>query len=132
MVSPMAQPPAGYPQAHAQHGQPAPGAMVHQGSSGIELEAGFMFLQWLLFLVSPVAVVNGHKHTAKWGHHFIPLPPGQYEVTVYFPWLLTDGGKATRQVVVYDNSATGLKYDAPFFVIMSGSLVERGVRPLTG
>ncbi|MCA9592576.1 MAG: hypothetical protein KC776_04670 [Myxococcales bacterium] len=103
--------------------------VVHQPSSGIELQAKHSFLQWMLMFVSPVVMINGQKVTARWGNHFIPLAAGQYDVMVYFPWFFQQANKARSAVTVYDGHVTGLSYSTAFLTFMSGSLRDLGSRP---
>ncbi len=104
-------------------------AVVHQPSSGIELQANHSFLQWMLMFVSPVMVINGQKVTAKWGRHYVPLPAGNYDVMVYFPWFFQEANKARSAVAVYDGHVTGLTYSTAFLTFMSGTLRDMGCRP---
>lgn len=106
-------------------------AMMQQGQYGqLAIRPGFFILQWMLFLVSPRISVNGQVQKAKWGLNVYNMPPGDYEVTVWFPWfIMSRCGKATRRVQVAPGWATHVTYTAPFLLFMSGSM---GMPPATG
>ncbi len=106
-------------------------AMQQQPQYGqLAIRPSFFILQWMLFLVSPRISVNGQVQTAKWGLDVYNMPPGDYEVTIWFPWLLMSRcGVATRRVQVAPGWATNLTYSAPFFIFMGGSM---GMPPPSG
>ena len=106
-----------------------PQGMVHQPSTGIEVLAKRGFLQWMLMLVSPVMLVNGQQHKLSWGRHMVALPPGQYQVNVYFPWFFQKANMTSATVAVYDGHVTALEYKTAFLTFMSGTLLDHGARP---
>lgn len=100
---------------------PNQGQMAQYGQ--LAVRPSFFILQWMLFLVSPRIAINGQVHTGKWGLNVFNLPPGEYEVSIWFPWLLmSQCGKATRRFQVGPGWATNVTYSAPFFLFMSGSM----------
>ncbi|HMR08501.1 MAG TPA: hypothetical protein PKA88_22125 [Polyangiaceae bacterium] len=117
----------GQPQHYQQPNQPQ--AMVQQPSCGIEVLAKHGFLQWMLMLVSPMMLVNGHPYKLIWGRHIVPMPPGQYQVNVYFPWFFQKANMTHATVTVYDGHVTALEYSTAFLTFMSGTLRDHGCRP---
>jgi hypothetical protein len=117
--------PAGYPN----QGWPQPYGAVAPITSGLHVTPNFFFLQWMLWLVKPVVTIGPHKQEIAWGRPtLIPLPPGQYQVKLHFPWIFGEGNPAIGVVVVHPGYATELKYDTSFFVFSKGTLVQRGFR----
>ena len=118
----------GWPAQHAGQ-QPAPYQAVAPITSGLHVTPNFFFLQWMLFLVKPVVTIGPYKQEIPWGRAtLIPLPPGQYQVKLHFPWIFGEGNPATGVLLVHPGYATELKYDTSFFVFSKGTLLQRGFR----
>jgi hypothetical protein len=96
---------------------------AHSPMGVLDLNLNFLFLQWILLLVTPHLTINGYPQRRKWGRHFIELPPGTHHVRVSFPYLFTDHcGPADAMVPIYPGMATRLDYEAPLIVFMGGTL----------
>ncbi|MDX1946241.1 MAG: hypothetical protein SFU86_12650 [Pirellulaceae bacterium] len=55
--------------------------------TGIEVTTGFFPLAFLLFMCSPVVVINGHPIQHGWRTAFYDLQPGQYQICIFFSYL---------------------------------------------
>jgi len=86
-------------------------------------------LQWMLMFVSPVILINGQKVPLKWGTVPVPVPPGQYHVVMYFPWMFTDGCKTQAAIPVHPGHMTILRYETSFFTFAAGTLHVLGFHP---
>ncbi len=96
----------------------------------LAIRPSFFFLQWMLFLVSPRISVNGQVQQGKWGLNVYNMPPGDYEVSVWFPWFFfSQCCKGTRRVQVAAGWATNVTYSVPIFLFMSGTM---GTPPPSG
>jgi hypothetical protein len=99
----------------------------------IEIKTSFIFLQWILFLVTPRIEINGMVQERKWGTHRFDLPAGGYNIRVWFPYfLMSQCGMAQTQVPVNPGAVTVLSYDAPFFLFMGGTITPQGMKPMMG
>lgn len=89
-------------------------------------------MQFILSAVTPKLFVNQHPQPVRsWGLQVIPLPQGRYYVTAAFPYMGSDmTGRADLMVDVYANHATRLKYESPFFMWSSGTLLNVGTTPI--
>ena len=96
----------------------------------LEVHTGFFFLAWILFFVSTGITINGQLTPRPWGLSYWDLPPGIYRVRVHFNYLFGPTGGAERQVQIYPGHTTRLKYEAPFFMFMPGTLYEQQATPL--
>ncbi len=97
--------------------------LAPQYGGQLHVRASFFFLQWFLFFVTPRIVINGQEQRARWGLTSISLPPGNYEISVYFQYFFSKAGRAKTQIQIAPGYATVLLYNAPmFFVFRSGSL----------
>lgn len=124
------QPQQGYAQQQPQPQQQGQ-QMVQQGTSGLQVHTSFIFLQWMFLFVQPRVVVNGQEHKVPWGTQFAPLPPGDYHVKIYVPWMLGPACKSETQIRVEPGHITHLAYKTAFFVFQSGSLTNKGTQPMT-
>ena len=101
-----------------------------QPMSGLCVKADFFFLQWMLFLVKPVVNINGYAQEVPWGQPVVfPMPPGNHQVKVHFPWIFREGNPAHAWVPVHMGYVTDLKYGTSFFIFMDGDLTIQGYRP---
>jgi hypothetical protein len=99
----------------------------------LDISLSYMPLQWVLEFVSPIVEIDGYKLPKNWSRHVIPLAPGQHSLRVYFPYLFqSECGLITapQGVSIYSRTATGVKYEAPWFMFSAGTLVPVGTRPL--
>jgi hypothetical protein len=107
------------------YGQPVDPSQMGE----LRIHTSFMFLQWILFLVSTSIQINQQLLTRPWGWTSLPLPAGTYRVRVAFNYLFGPQGDAFRQITVYPGHTTTLRYSAPFFMFMGGDLMEGPAQP---
>ncbi len=115
----------GYP------GQPQAGYGTNQAYGRVEINLSFNPLAWILYMVTPKVVINGQPHPAKWGRNAYDLPPGNYRVEAFFPYLFSDrAGAAVVDVAVHASYATVLAYEAPFLMWDAGTIRQTGNVPM--
>ena len=96
----------------------------------LDITTSFFPLAWILHFITPRIEINGHPQNRPWGRSVIPLQPGQYQVTVSFPYIFRDRcGPATAVVPIYAGHATVVTYEAPFFTFSNGTMRVTGHRP---
>ena len=79
---------------------------------------------------NPTALINGHKHQLRWGPCFVPMPPGQYQLEVSYPWIFGGACKAHLMVQVQPGHMTLLHYKPAVFIFSAGTLYVIGVQPM--
>lgn len=89
--------------------------------SVLQISLSFFPLSIALFLCTPRVVINGIVHRRAWGTHRFELPPGQYDISIFFSYLFWNQSGLARTVVeVPPGGFRSLKYEAPIIVMMSG------------
>jgi hypothetical protein len=90
---------------------------------GIEVTGRHNPLAWILYLLPLKVEVDGQVESGPWGTRFIAVPPGQHQVSVFFPYLFnarTCEGSAS--VTVNPGQVTRVSYRAPIFIFSSGKI----------
>jgi hypothetical protein len=90
---------------------------------GIEVTGRHNPLAWILYLVPLEVEIDGQAQSGSWGTRFTAVPPGQHQVSVYFPYLFRRRcceGSAT--VTVSPGQVARVGYRAPLFVFSPGKL----------
>ena len=91
--------------------------------SGVEVKLSFFPLAFLVLFCTPRVEINGHAHTVSWGTHFFALPPGTYQITIYFPYLTSSRcGENTAVVEVAPGQIRHVRYFMPPWVFVPGSI----------
>ena len=112
-----------WPAPAGQSGALPPGAPGPGGMSGMQIELWFFPLAWMLLMVTPRIVINGAVEQRKWGKHFIQLPPGSYQVEVFFPYMFSQrSGYATTQLDVHPGAVTNANYYKGWWMLSGGKL----------
>jgi hypothetical protein len=132
-----AHPQGGWPAAQQAHGHagyagqamvPAP-SYAMQPTSGVQVTAKMIFLQWMLYLVQPVVTIGGHKFPIRWNQpHFFPLLPGWHSIRIHYPWFLFEGSPSTENIDVHQNHITDVVYRPSIITFLPGSLARLGYR----
>jgi hypothetical protein len=107
--------------------------VANAGGGQLEIHLSFLFLQWIPFLVTPRIVINGYPQNRSWGKHVIDMPPGQYQLEAFFPYFFWSKCGLARQVIaIHPGCVTTVRYSAPFFLFMGGSMSVAPPRPMQG
>ena len=92
----------------------------------LSIHASFNPLQWGLFFKYPWIDINGQAAKGKWGQNTFDLPPGRYTVKVSAPmFFMKTSGLGETQVDVYAGYDSGLKYYAPFLLLLTGGQLKQ-------
>ncbi len=95
-----------------------PLARLEHGSEqapAIEVTVALSPLAFLYRWTTPTIEINGRKEQLPWGQHRFPLPPGDYEISVSYPWLKWKGcGKNTVRCRLDVGQVRHVKYRAGF------------------
>jgi hypothetical protein len=80
-------------------------------------------LGFMLAMITPTIVLNGHQMLGRWGRNVIPLPPGQYHVHVHLPYFLpAQIGPADVTVWLQPGMMLEAEYRAPLWAYSRGAL----------
>ncbi|MDQ6805298.1 MAG: hypothetical protein M3065_10110 [Actinomycetota bacterium] len=95
---------------------------MEQGT--IKINAGFLFLQFLLYFFKPVVSIDGgEQNKIAWGESEHSVGPGQHTVNIaisyFFGWQVSKG---SATVDVGSNQTVTLKYRAPMIVTRNAKL----------
>ena len=89
----------------------------------IEVTATHSPLAFIYRLFKPTIEINGHKERRPWGVHRFALPPGQYEVSVSYPWLLSpECGKNSVVVLLEAGQSRKILYRAGLVRYLPGKI----------
>lgn len=84
----------------------------------------------MLYIVSPVVLIAGQRHTISWGKPFVfPVQPGNWQIRVHYPWVFGDACVAQAIVPVHMGYVTDVVYSTALFVFSPGTLAQRAFRP---
>ncbi|MGW0484815.1 hypothetical protein [Nonomuraea sp. NPDC003214] len=103
---------------------PAPHQQWTQpGQAHLALDIKAHALGFMLKMISPVIVLNGHRMLGRWGRNVIPLPPGQYHLHVHLPYLMpAQIGPADVSIWLQPGGTLDVEYRAPLFAYSKGAL----------
>ncbi|CAN5495403.1 hypothetical protein BH10ACT1_BH10ACT1_29970 [soil metagenome] len=96
----------------------------HQQQSVIEVKTSFFFLAFLLALFKPQASINGGQpFPVGWGTTPVPVPPGQYQVEVWLPYLFfPQMGKNGIIVDAPPGGGVQVWWKSPWLVFLKGAI----------
>ncbi|MBB6346435.1 hypothetical protein ACWGH8_13860 [Nonomuraea muscovyensis] len=81
------------------------------------------WLGFMLAMITPTIVINGHPMPGRWGRNAIPLPPGQHHLNVHLPYLLpAQIGPADLTIWLQPGTALEVEYRAPLWAYSRGAL----------
>lgn len=99
----------------------------------VEIDLGFFFMMWVLFLVTPSISINGMVERRKWGKHVFNLPAGRYQIEAWYPYLFTS--QTSKGAILLDVVPGGhyrLQYRPAWLVFLAGSMKLVGQPMLPG
>jgi len=107
-----------------QNFQPIPASPpVPQNGTGIEIKTKFFPLAFLWLFCSPKIEFNGQKFRSPWGKRFFKLPAGEYNVSIYIPYLFWRRcGENSINVKVIAGQTAKISFYAPLIVFSKGSI----------
>jgi hypothetical protein len=80
-------------------------------------------LAFIYRLFVPTVTINGRKERRPWGVHSFELSPGDYDISVSYPWLFSsECGKNTVHVAVKAGETTRIGYRASLIRYLPGKM----------
>jgi hypothetical protein len=71
---------------------------------------------------TPTVSINGKKERKPWGTHAFNLPPGEYEVAVSYPWIISECGKNSVRFSLEPGETKKVKYCARLIRFWPGAI----------
>lgn len=104
---------------------------MNQAPGTIVIRPKFFVLAFLLALFKPKGSINGAEVPLAWRQpNAFPVPPGQYQVSVWCPYLFFPRmGEATVYVDVQPGAAVEVTWDAPWVVFLPGRIQAQLIDP---
>jgi hypothetical protein len=94
-------------------------------NSSIEIKTEFFPMAWFLHFVSPVIEINGQVHPSKWGVRTFDLPPGDYMIKIYFPYMFQKQCGANEiKVSLAEGQQRKVNYNMPPWMFSKGVIKE--------
>ena len=74
-------------------------------------------------LFVPTVTINGKQERRPWGVHSFELPPGDYEISVSYPWLFSpEYGKNTVRFTLSAGETKRIRYRAGLIPYLAGEM----------
>ncbi|MFF3668931.1 hypothetical protein [Microtetraspora malaysiensis] len=81
------------------------------------------WLGFMMAVITPKIMLNGHQMLGRWGRNIIPLPPGQYHLHLHLPYILPPQmGPADLMIWLQPGMTLELEYRAPVWAYSRGAL----------
>jgi hypothetical protein len=71
---------------------------------------------------TPTVTINGRKERRPWGTHLFSLPPGDYEVAVSYPWIVSECGKNLVRFSLAAGETKRVRYCARLIRFIPGAI----------
>lgn len=93
------------------------------GSSRIEVTVAHSPLAFIYHLFTPTVEINGTKERRAWGVHLFKVSPGNYEISVSYPWLFSrECGKNTVRFHIKPGQTRKVNYRAGLIRYLPGKI----------
>jgi hypothetical protein len=97
-----------------------------EGTSNIDVDAGFNPLSFFLFFTKPRITIDGDTNVGVWGANSYEVAPGRHNVKVAFKYFAKPNtGENAIDVDVAEGATTRISYRAPMLVTMKGKLEKK-------
>ena len=89
----------------------------------IEVKLDHAALAFFYNAFKPNVTINDKKYQRPWGTHSFDVPPGDYEVSASYPWLLSpECGKNTVSFTLKSGEAKRVSYCAGLIRYLPGTI----------
>ena len=90
--------------------------------STVEVTVTHNPLAFFYEVFTPTITINGTKERKPWGTHQFSLPPGDYEVAVSYPWVVSECGKSSVRFSLAAGETKRVRYCARLIRFLPGSI----------
>jgi hypothetical protein len=91
-------------------------------SSCIEVMIAHNPLAFFYEATIPTVTINGKAERRAWGTHIFHVPPGDYEVTVSYPWIIKECGKSSVRLSLMIGETKRVRYFARLIRFIPGKI----------
>ena len=93
-------------------------------SSRIVVITTHAWFEFVYELFKTTVTINGESHKLKWGIHSFDVVPGQYEVSISYPWIFApECGKNSVTFVIRAGEVKSVNYKAGMIRYVPGKIV---------
>jgi hypothetical protein len=71
---------------------------------------------------TPTVAINNKKERKTWGTHSFSVPPGDYEVAVSYPWIVSECGKNSVRFSLVPGETKRVHYCARLIRFIPGAI----------
>jgi hypothetical protein len=71
---------------------------------------------------TPTVAINNKKEPKTWGTHSFSVPPGDYEVAVSYPWIVSEYGKNSVRFSLVPGETKRVHYCARLIRFIPGAI----------
>jgi hypothetical protein len=80
----------------------------------LEVEISYHPIATLYQFFTPTIEINGYKEKRKWGTHHFQLQPGNYRISIFYPWIFEkECGKNSVEFFISAGEKRKIIYRAP-------------------
>lgn len=91
-------------------------------SSQIEVTVRHNPLAFFYRAFTPTVAINGRKERKPWGTHLFNVPPGDYEVAISYPWIISECGKNSVRFSIAAGETKKVNYCARLIRFWPGAI----------
>jgi hypothetical protein len=91
-------------------------------TSTVEVTVTHNRLAFFYEAFTPTITINGTKERRPWGTHPFSLPPGDYEVAVSYPWIVSECGRSSVRFSLAAGEMKRVRYCARLIRFLPGSI----------
>ena len=96
----------------------------NSGLSRVEVTAAHSPLAFIYELFTPTITINGQHYRRPWGTHTFEIPPGDYKISVSYPWLFSpECGKSTVHISLRLGETKRVRYRAGLIRYLPGKMI---------
>jgi hypothetical protein len=95
-----------------------------KNASRVELTITHSPFAFIYRMFVPTVTINGTKERRPWGMHTIELSPGNYDISVSYPWLFSkECGKNSVHISLAAGETRKVKYSAGLIRYVPGKML---------
>jgi hypothetical protein len=94
-------------------------------NTGITINVNYSPLAFIFALCTPVIVINGEKNSRSWGSNYFELPPNDYLIEIYAPYLMfRKCGANNIRISLREGEQRQINFKMPLTTLSKGSINE--------
>ncbi len=94
-------------------------------NTGITVNVKYPALAWAYAVCTPVIEINGVKNSRSWGSNYFELPPNDYFIEIYAPYLMfRKCGANSIRISLREGEVRQIDFKMPMTTFSKGSINE--------